>query len=71
MAEVRAHKSDYFREVQQFMLDWCSEWPLLRKYDLGKYNTPHQLKTEKTEDAKFIDLHLRKTKALEKLLGWI
>ena len=44
---------------------------LLRKYDLGKYNTPHQLKTEKTEDAKFIDLHLRKTKALEKLLGWI
>ena len=34
---------------------------LLKKYDLGKYNTPHQLKTEKTEDANSIDLSLRKT----------
>ena len=21
-------QSDYFRDMQQFMLDWCSEWPL-------------------------------------------
>ena len=28
MAEARGHKSDYFRDMQQFMLDWCSEWPL-------------------------------------------
>ena len=22
-------QSDYFRDMQQFMLDWCSEWPLV------------------------------------------
>ena len=23
-------QSDYFRDMQQFMLDWCSEWPLAK-----------------------------------------
>ena len=33
-------QSDYFRDMQQFMLDWCSEWPLVEHFFMeGRYLT--------------------------------